>query len=520
MPEEADEAAFWETPDIYGAYPRLTEDQIARLAEHGQRRSMAPNDVLIREEGERCRDVLRRPQRYGRRRRGLRHSRGTRAARARPRSLHRRTRAAARTGGLLHRCRQGPGRGPRRLLGPIAPPGVPGLHHRGPRAARLSGPSRAAGVGQGAGYRIIGSRYSPDTRRLREFAIRNRLPHRWIDLETDEEAEDLLRRFGVGPEETPLVIWRDTTLLRNPSNAELARLIGLPSLPAGNRHGDVLIVGSGPAGLAAAVYAASEGLSTTVVEAMATGGQAATSSRIENLLGFPTASQAPNSPNAPCSKPTSSAPGSAFRWRRPVSIPRTRTTTWWRSPTAARSPPAPSSWPRAPATAGSRCPAFERLEGTSVHYSATVYEAQQCRTDPVAVVGGGNSAGQAVLFLAGYAPKVHLLVRGPSLEANMSRYLVDQVERHPRVEVMLHTEVTEVIGQEVLEELDVVENNRAGTADSRYGACSSSPARTPTPSGSPASVPPSTPAASSSAGRRPRKPAPTPRCGTAAGARA
>lgn len=107
-------------------------------------------------------------------------------------------------------------------------------------------------------------------------------------------------------------------------------------------------------------------------------------------------------------------------------------------------------------------PGIERLEGTSVHYSATVYEAQQCRTDPVAVVGGGNSAGQAVLFLAGYAPKVHLLVRGPSLEANMSRYLVDQVERHPRVEVMLHTEVTEVIGQEVLEELDVVDNRTGG----------------------------------------------------------
>ncbi len=107
-------------------------------------------------------------------------------------------------------------------------------------------------------------------------------------------------------------------------------------------------------------------------------------------------------------------------------------------------------------------PGIERLEGTSVHYSANVYEAQQCRTDPVAVVGGGNSAGQAVLFLAGYAPKVHLLVRGPSLEANMSRYLVEQVERHPRVEVMLHTEVTEVIGQEVLEELDVVDNRTGG----------------------------------------------------------
>lgn len=321
---------------------------------------------------------------------------------------------------------------------------------------------RALLVGQGAGFRIIGSRYSPDTRRLREFAIRNRLPHRWIDLETDEEAEDLLRRFGVGPEETPLVIWRDTTLLRNPSNAELARLIGLPSLPAGIRHGDVLIVGSGPAGLAAAVYAASEGLSTTVVEAMATGGQAATSSRIENLLGFPAGISG--------AELTERAVLQADKFGARISIPLEATGLHPKDEDHYVVAFADGSEIAARAVVlatGARyrrlqVPGIERLEGTSVHYSATVYEAQQCRTDPVAVVGGGNSAGQAVLFLAGYAPKVHLLVRGPSLEANMSRYLVDQVERHPRVEVMLHTEVTEVIGQEVLEGLDVVDNRTGG----------------------------------------------------------
>ncbi|WP_240045871.1 FAD-dependent oxidoreductase [Streptomyces sp. L-9-10] len=320
---------------------------------------------------------------------------------------------------------------------------------------------RALLVGQGAGFRIIGSRYSPDTRRLREFAIRNRLPHRWIDLETDEEAEELLRRFGVGPEETPLVIWRDTTLLRNPSNAELARLIGLPSLPAGNRHGDVLIVGSGPAGLAAAVYAASEGLSTTVVEAMATGGQTATSSRIENPLGFPAGISG--------AELTERAVLQADKFGARISIPMEATGLHPKDEDHYVVAFADGSEIAARAVVlatGARyrrlqVPGIERLEGTSVHYSATVYEAQQCRTDPVAVVGGGNSAGQAVLFLAGYAPKVHLLVRGPSLEASMSRYLVDQVERHPQVEVMLHTEVTEVtevIGQEVLEEVGVVDN--------------------------------------------------------------
>ncbi|MFD7462809.1 MULTISPECIES: FAD-dependent oxidoreductase [unclassified Streptomyces] len=460
VPEKADEAAFWETPDIYGAYPRLTEDQTARLEEHGQRRSMAPNDVLIRE-GERCETFfvvlsgsVAVVEDYG--------TPGEHVLRV-----------------------HGPGRfiGELGLLygqvafytavvrepGEVLVVSLDQLRHLvsqdptlGDIVLRACLCRRALLVGQGAGFRIIGSRYSPDTRRLREFAVRNRLPHRWIDLETDEEAEELLRRFGVGPAETPLVIWRDTTLLRNPSNAELARLIGLPSLPAGNRHGDVLIVGSGPAGLAAAVYAASEGLSTTVVEAMATGGQAGTSSRIENLLGFPSGISG--------AELTERAVLQAGKFGARISIPLEATGLHPKDDDHYVVAFADGSEIAARAVVLAmgaryrrlRVPGIEHLEGTSVHYSATVYEAQQCRTDPVAVVGGGNSAGQAVLFLAGYAPKVHLLVRGASLEANMSRYLVDQVERHPRVEVMLHTEVTEVIGQEVLEELDVVDNRTGG----------------------------------------------------------
>jgi thioredoxin reductase (NADPH) len=317
---------------------------------------------------------------------------------------------------------------------------------------------RALLVGQGAGFRIVGSRYSPDTRRLREFAVRNRLPHRWIDLETDEEAEELLRRFGVGPEETPLVIWRDTTLLRNPSNAELAGLIGLPSLPAGSRHGDVLIVGSGPAGLAAAVYAASEGLSTTVVEAMATGGQAGTSSRIENLLGFPSGISG--------AELAERAVLQADKFGARISIPVEATGLHPKDEDHYVVAFADGSEIAARAVVlatGARyrrlqVPGIERLEGTSVHYSASVYEAQQCRTDPVAVVGGGNSAGQAVLFLAGYAPQVYLLVRGPNLEAHMSRYLIDQIERHPRVRVLLHTEMTEALGDKALEAVTVVDH--------------------------------------------------------------
>jgi len=142
-------------------------------------------------------------------------------------------------------------------------------------------------IGLGTGMRIIGSRYSPDVRRLRDFAARNRLPHRWIDLESDPGTESLLQQLGVAPEDTPIVILYGKQLLRNPSNAGLAAAIGQPIPVPGQTGCDLAVVGAGPAGLSAAVYGASEGLATVVLDAIATGGQAGTSSRIENYLGFP-----------------------------------------------------------------------------------------------------------------------------------------------------------------------------------------------------------------------------------------
>lgn len=145
---------------------------------------------------------------------------------------------------------------------------------------------RALHADLGVGLRIIGSRYSSDTRRLRDFASRNRIPCRWEDVEEDPEAEATLRAFDISPDQTPVVIWKGQTVLRNPSTTELADLIGLRAAPKRAAY-DLVVVGAGPGGLAAAVYAASEGLSTVVLDALATGGQAATSSQIENYLGFP-----------------------------------------------------------------------------------------------------------------------------------------------------------------------------------------------------------------------------------------
>ncbi|WP_435127298.1 FAD-dependent oxidoreductase [Actinacidiphila sp. bgisy144] len=313
-------------------------------------------------------------------------------------------------------------------------------------------------AGAGTGFRIIGSAFSPDTRRLLEFAARNRLPHRWADLEKDTEAEALLTRLGIAPEETPIVVWNDYRVLRNPSNVELAQVIGLRTETAAKAVCDLVVVGAGPGGLAAAVYGASEGLSTIVLDGVATGGQAGTSSRIENYLGFPAgisgtelAERAVIQANRFGARIDIPAEAAGLEQRDGTNVVRladggTTTATNVVVATGAR-------YRRLTA------PGVQRFEGLGIHYAATVWEAQTCRLDTVAVVGGGNSAGQAALFLARESPAVHLLVRGGDLEHSMSRYLIDRIEQHPRIHVRLHTEVREVTGEDRIESV-VVENNR------------------------------------------------------------
>ena len=319
---------------------------------------------------------------------------------------------------------------------------------------------RSVLIGLGAGFRIIGSRYAPDTRRIREFAARNRLPHHWIDLEKDTDAEALLRELGVSPEETPVVIWRGREVLRNPSNVELAKLFGLPLPRTKDEVCDLIVVGAGPAGLAAAVYGASEGLDTLALDALATGGQAGTSSRIENYLGFPAGVSG--------AELTDRAVLQAEKFGAELTVPARATSLERRADhyaigledgqeLRARAIVIATGvqYRRLPV------PRLEELEGTSVYYAATLMEAQLCRGDPVAVVGGGNSAGQAALFLTGHASHVDLIVREPVLSENMSRYLADRIERNSDIDVHLHSEVRELCGRDALEAL-VVEDNRTG----------------------------------------------------------
>ncbi|MEA2361162.1 MAG: thioredoxin reductase [Thermoleophilaceae bacterium] len=452
-------AAVTETPDFYGAYPRLTEDQVEELARHGERRRTRAGEVLFRE-GDSSYDFF------------------------------------VVLEGLVAIV-QGEGgdekliavHGPGRFLGELGllsgqaalftavvrEPGevlaVPverlrDLVQQDPTLADLILRAyllrREYLIGLGAGFKIVGSRFSPDTRRLREFAARNRLPHTFVDLEDDSAAEALLRQLDVSPADTPVVIWRGTQVLRNPSTSELASLLGLRRAAPESTLCDLLVVGAGPAGLAAAVYGASEGLVTVAVDAIATGGQAGTSSRIENYLGFPAGISG--------AELAERAAIQARKFGAQISVPAEAVALEERDGHHA------VRLGEGEAVAGRTVliatgvhyrrlpvPRLEEFEGISVYYAATWMEVQLCRGDPVAVVGGGNSAGQATLFLAQHTPLTRLIVREADLAEHMSRYLVDRIERTENVEVLLHTEVRELVGERTLEALvveDVLDGER------------------------------------------------------------
>jgi thioredoxin reductase (NADPH) len=309
-------------------------------------------------------------------------------------------------------------------------------------------------IERGAGMRIIGSCYDADTRRLLEFATRNRLPHRWIDLEKDPDADAFLRRMKVDRTDTPVVIFRTGKLMRNPSNSEIAAELGILVSPNHVGVCDLLVVGAGPAGLAASVYGASDGLTATTVDAVAVGGQASTTSRIENYLGFPAGISG--------AELTERAVVQAGRFGVRVVVP-AKVTAVALDEGHFRAELGGSDSVRARAVvvaSGARyrrldVPGMARFETANVYYEATINERRACGVEPVAVVGGGNSAGQAAVFLADTTRVVYLLVRDRSLGAKMSRYLADQIESDGRITVMTHTEIRELRGDEFLTSVEV-----------------------------------------------------------------
>ena len=320
---------------------------------------------------------------------------------------------------------------------------------------------RSWGMRAGFGLRIIGSRHSSDATRLREFATRNRLLHVWIELEEDPTAEALLDRFGAKPSELPVVIWQGKDVLENPTNLELARVIGLEVDAPREQTYDLVVVGTGPAGLGASVYGASEGLTTLALEAIALGGQAGTSSRIENYPGFPAGLSGFELATrilvqADKFGARTAVPQEAVGLRRGEDG-HYRIGLSEGGEVLARS---------VIVATGARyrrldLDRLELFEGVSVHYAATEAEAQRCEGREVAVVGGGNSAGQAAVFLATRTPRVYLLLRGDDPGKGMSRYLVDRVMRAENVELLPNTEVWDLVGEDRLEGV-AVEDNRSG----------------------------------------------------------
>jgi len=310
---------------------------------------------------------------------------------------------------------------------------------------------RAALVAQGIGdVLLIGSVGSAAMLRIKQFLTRNGHPFKFLDVDRDTDVEQLLARFHVEAAQLPVVIWRGESVLKNPTNQEIADCLGFNKGIDQTHLRDVVVVGAGPAGLAAAVYAASEGLDVLVIEASSPGGQAGTSSKIENYLGFPTGISGRDlagRAEAQARKfgaEVMIAAGAAelacehnaygVRTEDGVTIP-ARTVV---IATGARY----------------RRPSFANLglfEGAGVYYSATFMEAQLCDGDEVIVVGGANSAGQAAVFLAQSAKHVHLLVRSSSLLAGMSQYLIRRIEETPTIQIQTRTEIVALEGNGHLE---------------------------------------------------------------------
>ncbi|HEX4275900.1 MAG TPA: FAD-dependent oxidoreductase [Bryobacteraceae bacterium] len=310
---------------------------------------------------------------------------------------------------------------------------------------------------------LIGSSHSADTLRLREFLTRNGHPHTYVDVENNADVQETLDHFAVRVEEIPVLICRGDLVLRNPSNAAAAECFGLNAGIDDKDVYDLIVVGAGPSGLAAAVYGASEGLNVLVIESSAPGGQAGSSSRIENYLGFPLGISGGDL--------TQRAFVQAEKFGAHIAVARSvRALKSTRVPYAVELDDGASVEARSIIVAAGaqyrKLPLknLAKFEGVGIYYGATRIEAELCRGEEVVVVGGGNSAGQAAIFLSNYARHVHLLVRRAGLAATMSRYLISRIEACGEITLRPLTEIEALEGNGHLE--------RVGWRQTKSGASS------------------------------------------------
>ncbi len=322
----------------------------------------------------------------------------------------------------------------------------------------------AAGVGDAV---LIGSTHSAGTLRIREFLMRNGHPYSYIDLERDPDVQNFLDVFHIAADEIPVVILRGQLVLRNPSNQQVAESLGFNEAVDQTHLRDLIIVGAGPSGLAAAVYGASEGLDVLVLETSSPGGQAGSSSRIENYLGFPTGISG--------QELAARAYAQAQKFGAQMLIARSTRLASDRKPYVIE------------VESGARIPArtvviatgaeyrrlplenLSRFEGAGIYYGATFVEAQLCGGEEVIVVGGGNSAGQAAVFLAETTKRVHMLVRSGGLAESMSRYLIRRIEETPAIVLRNHTEIVALEGVDRLESIRWRNSQTGQTEEHKIG---------------------------------------------------
>src|SRR5947199_242773 len=321
---------------------------------------------------------------------------------------------------------------------------------------------------EAGGVRVIGHRFSKDTHDVRDFLARNRVPARWLDIERDGEARELLAVIDADAERLPVAVLENGTVLEQPTTLELAERLGISAQPVGD-HYDLVIVGGGPAGLAAAVYGASEGLRTGMVEREAPGGQAGQSSRIENYLGFP------------------AGPSGSDLARRATDQAR-RLGAELVTVQEAVALDSEGAGRLVRLTGGGvlsantvlvasgvsyrklMAPGFADLTGAGVYYGAALTEARACANQHVVVIGGANSAGQAAVYFAGYATRVTMLVRAEALGKSMSHYLIEQIDALPNVEVRTRTETVAAEGDGRLRALHLRGADGAETVE-EFDAC-------------------------------------------------
>jgi thioredoxin reductase (NADPH) len=307
---------------------------------------------------------------------------------------------------------------------------------------------------------VIGSRHSADTLRIREFLGRNGHPYTYVDLDLDDTSRNLLDRFAIAVSEIPIVIGNGTMVLRNPSTSQLADRLGLNDNIEHNRLHDLIVVGAGPAGLATAVYAASEGLDILLIESHAPGGQAGSSSKIENYLGFPTGVSG--------QELATSATRQAQKFGAKMAVARAIVELrCHQRPYELVMVDGTVFFARTIVIATGACynkPAaicLDRFAGRGIHYGATHIESQLCEDEEVIVVGGGNSAGQAAVFLSQTARRVYMLVRAADLSESMSRYLIQRIIGNPSIELLYNSEIVCLEGENNLEEVSWV-NKQTG----------------------------------------------------------